>query len=78
MTDQPKIKQFQIWKEVDPRFERFVRIESVGVGRRSIGLRTVILDDGRWVDGPRSRMTYADPERFRGQRGGYAIWHENP
>jgi|GEM_PF-1524966 len=76
MSEQPKPKFGQIWVEMDPRCERYVRVESMGVGRRSVGIRTVVLDDDVWVDGPRSRMSYVDPERFRGQRGGYAI-HQN-
>lgn len=72
-----KPKQLQIWKECDPRFERYVRIESVGVGRRSIGIRAVVWSDDRWVDAPRSRMSYADPERFNGKRGGYQFHHSS-
>ena len=64
-------KQGEIWKEVDPRFERYVRIESVGVGRRSVAIRTVTSIGGRWSEVPRSRISYADPERFNGKRGGY-------
>lgn len=73
MTEQPKPKQGQIWVEMDPRFERYIRIESVGVGRRSVGFRTVVLLAGRWIDGPRSRMSYVNPERFNAKRSGYAI-----
>lgn len=75
---QPSLKQGQIWKECDPRMDRWVRIESVGVGPRSVHVRAVTLQDGRWIEAPRSRLGYASPERFNGRRGGYAIWHENP
>ena len=61
----------QIWREVDPRFERHVRIESIGAGRRSVGIRTVVRHDGRWIEGPRSRASWCDGERFNGKRGNY-------
>ena len=67
----------QIWKEVDPRAERFVRIESVGMGRRNVSIRTVVKRDFGWSDAPRSRLSYADGERFDGRRGGYEF-HEAP
>lgn len=67
-----------IWREVDPRCERFVRIESVGVvttHSRSIGIRTVIRRESGWIAVPRTRTSYARLDRFRGKRGGYAL-HE--
>jgi len=63
----------QIWLEVDPRFARHIRIESVGYGPRSIGVRTVVPDGGRWVEAPRSRASYCARERFNGKRGGYEL-----
>ncbi|MBN9434035.1 MAG: hypothetical protein J0I45_16510 [Bosea sp.] len=74
MTDTPALAAGQIWKEVDPRFTRFIRIENVGAGRRSISIRTVENVDGRWVDAERSRCSYADPQRFNGKRGNYAFY----
>lgn len=68
-----EIKVGQIWKEVDPRFQRFVRIDGVGHGRRGISIRTVEQKDGRWAEAPRSRLSYCDAERFRGKRSGYAL-----
>lgn len=73
-ADCPKPRQGDIWKERDPRFDRYVRIESVGTGRRSVAIRTVLLsDDGKWRDSPRSRLSYADIERFNGKSTGYAM-----
>lgn len=64
----------QIWREVDPRFERFVRVESVAGGsRRSVGVRTVVrfTEHSGWGYAPRSRLSYCDANRFNGKRGGY-------
>jgi hypothetical protein len=72
-----KVREGQIWREVDPRFVRHVRIDTVGYSRRAIGIRTVIEVDGRWIDAPRSRLSYADEQRFDGKRGNYAL-HQDP
>lgn len=63
----------QIWQEQDPRVERFVRIESVGTGPRSIRIRTVYVESGQWVKDPSSRGSFASRERFNGKRGGYRL-----
>ena len=70
---QPEPKCGQIWKECDPRFVRFVRIEKVVPGRRGISIRAVAYAEGAWIDTPKSRLSYADPSRFNGKRGGYQI-----
>lgn len=60
----------QIWREVDPRQERFVRIE----GEHSFGffgVRKVVNIDGIWIDAPNSRRAEAKAERFNGKRSGY-------
>lgn len=72
-----EIKVGQIWREVNPRRERFVRIEAVSLMRVGISVRTVVKVDGKWCDAPRSRLSYADRQRFNGKRGGYAL-HEQP
>ena len=64
----------QIWREVDPRFDRFVRIEEVGP--HQIGLRTMIHDGKRWIAAPRSRAAVTSPTRFNGKRGGYELVEE--
>lgn len=71
-----KLLAGQIWKECDPRFERFIRIEGVSGHRRGITTRTVIERDGSWIEAPRSRANYCDAERFNGKRGGYALWQD--
>lgn len=61
----------QIWREVDDRFQRYVRIENVQAGRRGISIRTVEKADLGWQAAPRSRLSYADHNRFNGKNGGY-------
>lgn len=73
------IRVGQIWTEVDPRFARFVRVETVAGGTvGSIGIRTVVARDGRWVDGPKSRLSYANRERFNGKARNYALHLDVP
>jgi hypothetical protein len=68
-----------IWQERDPRFTRLVRVESVGTGRRSVAIRTVLLrDDGNYTDAPNSRLSYADIERFKGRSTGYKLYSRSP
>ena len=64
----------QIWREVDPRFDRLVRVQQVRKGRRGILVRTVIAAGNgtvsspfEWVIAPRSRATWCDRERFKRQ-----------
>lgn len=71
MTEVVELKTDQIWKEVDPRFERHVRIEGVRAGRRGVQIRSVARVGSGWMEVPRSRVSYADHERFNGKRGGY-------
>ena len=62
----------QIWREVDPRFVRRIKILSVRPGRRGVEIRTVYRDTvGNWIFTSGSRVSYADHERFSGKRGGY-------
>ncbi len=69
-----------IWKEVDPRTERFVRIESISVSGNTVSIRTVVRTTigspenprTRWADGHRSRLSYVNAGRFNGKRGGYS------
>lgn len=72
-----EIRDGQIWREVDPRFERYVRIMRVGkFARRSIEIRTVKIVDGQWQIAPHSRLTFCDLERFNGKRGGYELYED--
>lgn len=72
------VKLHQVWREVDPRFHRLARILSVGKGRRSVQIRTVIKAGDDWVFTPHSRPTWCDPERFNGKRGGYELHEDAP
>lgn len=80
MVDQPKPAVGQIWREVDPRFTRFVRIESVGSFFRNeevIGIRNVANDQHvGWISPKGARFTRASGKRFHGKRGGYAFVEE--
>ena len=65
-TPEPQVGQ--IWREVDPRRERFVRIEHIGL---DVGIRTVVRDGNLWFPASGSRLSDAASERFNGKRGGY-------
>lgn len=73
--DEKKLRVWDVWKEVDPRIQRFVQIEDL---RAMVAIRTVVLKDGRWVAAPKSRVSYAHAERFNGKRGGYALHWSSP
>lgn len=60
----------QIWKEVDPRVTRFVRVEKVGA-HAGVMVRKVIRQNGSWIHAPRSVERWTNAARFDGKRGGY-------
>lgn len=69
-----KPEKGQIWREVDPRFDRYVMVLDVREGRRGILVQTTERNDlGQWVPAPRSRKSWCDVERFSGRRGGYEL-----
>lgn len=73
----PKIKVGQIWREVDPRFERYIRVRYVCTGGSAVAIETVIpCDECGWIIKPRSRRNQAAIERFNSKCGGYVL-HEN-
>ncbi len=64
----------QIWREVDPRYERHVRVLSVSADKEIIVIETVIRSSNGWVHKPKSpKWTYAGVERFNGKIGGYEL-----
>jgi hypothetical protein len=66
----------QVWKEVDPRLTRYVQIEAIqGFHKANIAIRTVVKKNGIWMPAQKSRLSYADGDRFNGKRGGYEL-HE--
>lgn len=79
-----KIEVGQIWKEVDPRYERYVIIVSAVLDptRKSktpfISIRTVVPVGSGWGIAPRSRVTHVAPARFNGKRGGYSFVKDAP
>lgn len=60
----------QIWRELDRREERFVRVEHVAA---SVFIRTVVRDGPSWIPIPRSQPRAATLGRFNGKRGGYVF-----
>ena len=83
MTD---IRVGQIWQEVDPRKERFIRVISVVPGiavslrQADIGavigaveIETVGSSPLGWFRLPLTRVNHASAARFNGRRGGYKL-----
>lgn len=59
----------QLWKEVDPRFERIVEVvEVTDAMMRGIKIKTVSVNGQ-----PRKSQTWVSRERFNGKRGGYEL-----
>jgi hypothetical protein len=64
--------RYQIWREVDPRKERYIRIESdASVLSHTVAFRTVIKKASGWAVAPGAHMSHAKRSRFNGKRGGY-------
>jgi hypothetical protein len=62
----------QIWREVDPRFERFAKVFGTSPNGALVYIQTVYKHEtGAWWLSPRSRTTAVKIERFNGKRGGY-------
>jgi hypothetical protein len=64
----------QIWREVDSRFERFIRVEKIG--ENGVIIRTVARGSAGWKVGKRSRLNWAEARRFNGKSGGYEFIEE--
>ena len=63
------VKVGQIWREVDPRFNRYVQvIEIANQSIRSIKIATIDL-----ATNALGRKNWASRERFNGKRGGYEL-----
>lgn len=61
----------QIWQEVDPRQERFVKVMAVRATRAIIWRCN---PDGSAY--PKAVQTSAKVSRFNGKRGGYMLYHD--
>jgi len=73
------LKVGQIWREVDPRFERFVRIEAInGAEVQWARVRTVKKYGNVWSATPGARVSNAQAQRFNGKRGGYELVEDVP
>lgn len=64
-----EIKVGQIWREVDPRFNRYVQvIEVFDTAVKSIKIANIDL-----LTNALGRKNWASRERFNGKRGGYEL-----
>jgi hypothetical protein len=64
-----EIKVGQIWRKVDPRFNRYVQILTVvDSAVKSICVATIDLETNAL-----GRKNWASRERFNGKRGGYEL-----
>lgn len=71
------VKVGQIWREVDPRQERYIRVERV-LTPHVIDIRCVTFDGTLWIPKKGTRLTQALATRFNGKRGGYDLYMEAP
>jgi hypothetical protein len=71
-----EVRAGQIWKEVDPRKERFVRVADFGFARATVHIETVHNVDGKWFRAPGARLSLVLKERFNGKRGGYRLFKD--
>ena len=68
-----EIKVGQIWREVDPRFNRYVQvIEITNHSIRPIKIATIDL-----ATNALGRKNWASRERFNGKRGGYELHRDS-
>lgn len=68
-----EIKGGQIWREVDPQFNRYIQVIEVTDGAvRPIKLATIDLETNAL-----GRKTWASRERFNGKRGGYELHRDS-
>jgi DNA-binding IscR family transcriptional regulator len=64
-----EIKVGQIWREVDPRFNRYVQIVEIANSTvKSICVATIDIQTNAL-----GRKNWASRERFNGKRGGYEL-----
>lgn len=67
-----EVKRGQVWREVDPRRERFVHVISNG-DTPKVAIQTVERDGAGWKLVAGTRVNHVDPSRFNGRRGGYIL-----
>lgn len=78
------IKVGQLYREVDQRFDRHVRVHGFDLdGNRIVDSQTVPTKTGKVIiaaaaaAGPgERRYTFVDPKRFASKSGGYALVNE--
>lgn len=65
-----EIKIGQIWVEMDPRDERYVKITAAPTNSFVVTVIRVTEAGEPW---PKGRKTFPQRVRFNGKRGGYAL-----
>ncbi|RQR16171.1 hypothetical protein DF026_09885 [Burkholderia stagnalis] len=69
-----ELKVGQIWREVDPRFNRHVEVMEIHKGE----IKSVLICNIDPMTNQRGRKTWASKGRFNGKRGGYELWRRAP
>ncbi|MCA8250518.1 hypothetical protein LGN12_25500 [Burkholderia multivorans] len=64
----------QIWREVDPRFNRYVEVLEIHNGE----IKSVLICNVDPMTNQRGRKTWASKGRFNGKRSGYELWCRTP
>lgn len=64
-----ELKVGQIWREVDPRFNRHVEVLEIHDGE----IKSVLICAVDPITRERARRTWASKGRFNGKRGGYEL-----
>ena len=69
-----ELKVGQIWREVDPRFNRYVEVLEIHKGE----IKSILICNVDPMTNQRGRKTWASKGRFNGKRGGYELWRRAP
>ncbi len=71
------LKVGQIWQEVDPRLERYIRISGISCGVALIETVEQLVDGVTWRHKPKTKRNgEAALTRFTGKRGGYKLYQD--
>lgn len=82
MADKPlPLKVGQIWREMDARGARYVRVLEIhpsAVPAPMVTVETVYNADGKWFRAHGTRQNAARVDRFNGKPGGYSLFEPPP